>query len=124
MTDPLDILNIDKALFSALVANGRQSAEAERNDRPFDPEPLVKLFTPWAGATWLLTEIDPDDTDIAFGLCDLGLGTPELGAVSLAELARVNGPGGLRIERDIYFHADGTLEAYVQRAREAGRISA
>ena len=39
-------------------------------------------FTPDAGATWLLTEIDPDDHDHAFGLCDLGQGFPELGYVS------------------------------------------
>ena len=38
---------------------------------------------------WLLTEIDPDDHDLAFGLCDLGLGIPEIGWVSLDELATV-----------------------------------
>jgi hypothetical protein len=30
---------------------------------------VVKLFTPDAACTWLLTELDPDDPDIAFGLC-------------------------------------------------------
>jgi hypothetical protein len=49
----------------------------------------VKLFAPDGNATWLLTEIDPDDGDRAFGLCDLGLGEPELGYVSLAELESV-----------------------------------
>ena len=34
-----------------LLANGRQSLD---ND-DFDPPPVVKLFTPDAGATWLLT---------------------------------------------------------------------
>ena len=68
-----------------LLAIGRQSLE---ND-DFDPPPVVKLFTPDAGATWLLTEIDPDDHDHAFGLCDLGLGAPEIGWVSLGELATV-----------------------------------
>ena len=53
-----------------LLANGRESLE----NPDFDPAPVVKLFTPDAGATWLLTEIDPDDHDHAFGLCDLGLG--------------------------------------------------
>jgi hypothetical protein len=48
-----------------LLANGRQSL----TDEGFDPPPVVKLFTPDAGATWLLTEIDPDDDDHAFGLC-------------------------------------------------------
>ena len=39
----------------------------------------MKLFTPDANATWLLTELDPVEPDRAFGLCDLGLGYPELG---------------------------------------------
>lgn len=38
-------------------------------DEAQDPHPLIKLFTPDAGATWLLTEVDPDDPDRAFGLC-------------------------------------------------------
>ena len=70
-----------------LLANGRESLE----NPDFDPAPVVKLFTPDAGATWLLTEIDPDDHDHAFGLCDLGLGMPEIGWVSLGELATVRG---------------------------------
>ena len=77
-----------------LLANGR---ELHLNP-DFDPAPVVKLFTPDAGrrtpdagATWLLTEIDPDDHDHAFGLCDLGMGMPELGWVSLQELATVRG---------------------------------
>lgn len=70
-----------------LLANGRESLE----NPGFDPAPVVKLFTPDAGGTWLLTEIDPDDHDHAFGLCDLGLGMPEFGWVSLQELATVRG---------------------------------
>ena len=48
-----------------LLANG---AEMER-DEDFDPVPVVKLFTPDAGATWLLASLDPEAPDIAFGLC-------------------------------------------------------
>ena len=84
----------------------------------------MKLFTPDAGATWLLTEIDPNDPDIAFGLCDLGLGCPELGSVSLAEIASVRGPLGLAVERDLYFEADKTLSRYAEEARRAGAIRA
>ena len=50
-----------------------------------------------------LTEIDPEDPDIAFGLCDLGMGCPELGSVSLSELESVRGKLGLPIERDLHF---------------------
>ncbi|MEZ5661325.1 MAG: DUF2958 domain-containing protein [Burkholderiaceae bacterium] len=88
----------------------------------FDPAPVVKLFTPDAGATWLLTEIDPDDHDHAFGLCDLGLGMPEIGWVSLGELATVRGRLGLPIERDLSFRAEKKLSAYARDARLAGRI--
>ncbi len=101
-----------------LLANGRQSLEQEN----FDPAPVVKLFTPDAGATWLLTEMDPDDYDHVFGLCDLGLGYPELGWVSLAELATVRGRLGLPVERDLHFTPQKRLGTYAREARLAGRI--
>jgi hypothetical protein len=101
-----------------LLANGRETL---RNP-DFDPAPVVKLFTPDAGATWLLSEIDPDDHDHAFGLCDLGLGAPELGWVSLRELATVRGRLGLPVERDMHFRAEKRLSAYARDARLAGRI--
>ncbi|CAB5722290.1 Protein of uncharacterised function (DUF2958) [Delftia tsuruhatensis] len=101
-----------------LLANGRESLQ----DTDFDPAPVVKLFTPDAGATWLLTEIDPDDHDHAFGLCDLGLGAPELGWVSLQELATVRGRMGLPVERDLHSRAEKRLSAYARDARLAGRV--
>lgn len=103
-----------------LLVNGRCSIEAA----DFDPAPVVKLFTPDAGATWLLTEIDPDDHDRAFGLCDLGLGSPELGDVSLAELHALRGRLGLPLERDLHFKAVKPISAYAHEARLAGRITA
>ena len=103
-----------------LLANGRETLR----NTDFDPAPVVKLFTPDAGATWLLSEIDPDDHDHAFGLCDLGLGPPELGWVSLQELATVRGRLGLPVERDLHFRAEKRLSAYARDARLAGRIVA
>ncbi len=103
---------------TVLLANGRQSLE----EVGFDPAPVVKLFTPDAGATWLLTAIAPDVPDHAFGLCDLGLGSPELGWLSLAELAAVRGQLGLPVERDLHFRAEKRLSAYAREARLAGRI--
>jgi hypothetical protein len=101
-----------------LMANGRQSIENPN----FDPLPVVKLFTPYASATWLLTELDSED--IAFGLCDLGQGFPELGYVSLAELEGLRGKWGLPIERDLYFTADKPISGYAREAQLAGRIVA
>jgi Protein of unknown function (DUF2958) len=102
-----------------LLANGRQSLEQEN----FDPGPVVKLFTPDAGATWLLTEIDPDDHDHAFGLCDLGLGYPELGWVSLTEIAAVRGRLRLKVERDLHFKPEKLISTYAREARLAGRMT-
>lgn len=114
-----------------LLRNGEVSkafAESYSDDgeeRP-DPDfyPVVKLFTPDAGATWLLTELDPNDPDIAFGLCDLGLGFAELGSVSITELESVRGKLGLPIERDLHFTAQKTLSAYADEARRLGRVNA
>lgn len=108
-----------------LIANGEANILRAKNQLdPFDFKPVVKLFTPDAGATWLLTEIDPRDTDIAFGLCDLGMGEPELGNVSLTELSTVRGQLGLPVERDLYFDADKTLSQYQEEARRLGRVQA
>ena len=101
-----------------LLANGRAHAESQE----LDPLPVVKLFTPDAHATWLLTELDPEDGDTAFGLCDLGLGMPELGCVRLSELENVRGPLNLPIERDLYFIAQRRLSEYAQLARANGSI--
>jgi hypothetical protein len=101
-----------------LLANGRHTLE---NDS-FDPPPVVKLFTPDAGATWLLTEIDPDEHDRAFGLCDLGQGFPELGYVSLAELQSVRGRLGLPVERELHFTATKPISVYAREAQLAERI--
>jgi hypothetical protein len=107
-----------------LVANGRLARALAGSDAEPDFLPVVKLFTPDAGCTWLLTEIDPHDPDIAFGLCDLGMGCPELGYVSLAELESVRGGLGLPIERDLHFAPMKTISAYADEARHAGRICA
>ena len=104
-----------------LLANGK--ANAARNAAGQDEHdfvPVVKLFTPDAGATWLLTEIDPSDEDIAFGLCDLGLDCPDLGYVSLSELATIRGRLGLPVERDCHFQADKPLSAFVRSKGAAG----
>ena len=87
-----------------------------------DHFPVLKLFTPDAGATWLISEVDPDEPDRLFGLCDLGLGCPELGYVDLAEILSVRGKLGLPVERDLHFVADKPLSVYAEEARKHGRI--
>ena len=65
-----------------------------------DFKAVIKLFDPTGSGTWYLSELDPN-TNIAFGLCDLGY--PELGYVSLDELSNLKVKMGLGIERDLYF---------------------
>jgi hypothetical protein len=98
------------------------AARAIKDGKTEDFHPVAKMFCPWNGATWLLTELDPEDPDIAFGLCDLGMGFPELGGVRLSELAAVRGPGGLRVERDLYFKPTKTLQGYADAAQREERI--
>jgi hypothetical protein len=109
---------IPDPLFQKLLANAAESAL----DDAYDPQPVVKLFTPDANATWLLTEVEAATGDQAFGLCDLGLGSPELGWVSLTELAQLRGPMGLAVEVDAHFRASGPISLYAKRARRLGRI--
>ena len=111
---------LTKAQHDKMLKNGIRSIDEEN----FDPRPVVKFFTPDGSATWLLTELDPDDNDIAFGLCDLGMGCPELGSVRISELTSARGPLGLPIERDLYFTAEYPLSVYAESARAANCITA
>ena len=114
---------ITKALTEQLLANGRaQRAAIDKGEDALDFNPVVKLFTPDAQCTWLLTELDSDG--LLFGLCDLGMGEPELGYVSLVELQSVRGKLGLPIERDLHFEADKTISAYAEKAHRLRRIVA
>lgn len=114
---------LTQPLREQLIANGRiRRALDERGEDDPDFVPVVKLFTPDAGCTWLLTELDPDEPDIGFGLCDLGLGFPELGSVSLTELQAVRGKFGLPVERDLYFSPHFTIAVYAQAAGAAESV--
>lgn len=117
---------LTQAIREQLLENGRKQLPVQGTSKEIDFFPVVKLFTPDAGAIWLLTEIDPgdEDNDIAFGLCDLGLGFPELGFVRISEIKEIRGGLGLPVERDLYFKATKPLSAYAADAKEAGRINA
>ena len=96
-----------------LLANGRQSGR--------DHVPVVKFFNPVGIGTWLATELDADN-DTCFGLADLGF--PELGSFSLEELATLELPFGMNIERDVFFTGAFPISAYAEAAYETGSITA
>lgn len=104
----------------SLINNHREQQRVKGTREERDFVPVVKLFYPAGAATWLLTECAPDG--LAFGLCDMGFGTPELGYVSLDELAALKGPGGIGIEQDVFWKGDKPLSRYADEARARGRI--
>ena len=125
-----------KAISEKLLANGRRR---RRDPESADFAPVVKLFGGGAH-TFLISEANPDDPDLLYGLADVGQGCPELGYLRRSELENLRFPygddaprmprdrptlerrGGLPLERDRWFRPAGPLSAYADAARTAGRI--
>lgn len=103
--------------------------KCQNGESASDMQPVVKFFHPYGAGTWLFTELD-EDGDRLFGLCDLGMGFPELGYASLQEMtelrAKINGRTWpfQAIERDSRFRADKTLGEYAEDARQRQCIAA
>jgi hypothetical protein len=108
---------IPEALRARLLANDRNLP----NDA--DPVPVVKLFTPGAAATWLLTELDSDDQDRAFGLSDTG-GALRLGYLSLSQITSINERLGHPVKYDPSFVPQFRLSVYAAIARQTGSLPA
>ncbi|THU42062.1 DUF2958 domain-containing protein [Niastella caeni] len=104
-----------QAQYEQLIKNGQ--------NRGKDHYPVIKLFMPGTGCTWLITELDPEEPDLAFGLCDLGMGFPELGYVSLDEISSVKTRWGLGVERDLHFEAKYPISVYASAARSRDCIT-
>lgn len=79
--------------------------------KPEEIRIFLKLFTPWSRWTWYVTEMDQETGDM-FGFCKSGLGPDcdELGYTNINELMELRGPGGLRVERDMYWDDTFTLK--------------
>lgn len=112
---------IRDADLAQLEANWRAQEPVKGTGRELDHTPCVKLFDPMGAATWLLTELEPGSS-LAFGLCDLGFGTPELGYLCLEDIASIQIRGCRRIEQDVHFTARLTISQYAEAARKAGCI--
>ena len=91
--------------------------------------PVVKIFSPVSSATWLIASMNPDDEDTLYGLCDLGIGYPELGYVRLSELQSMTvrvppaGSVGTGLEQDVHFKPCHSLSVYEEAARKNGAIT-
>jgi hypothetical protein len=106
-----------KLLLKGHIAAMRANAQA----RSPDVKPVVKFFDPCGAGTWLFSEL-AEDGDSLFGLCDPGLGSPEIGYASLSEISAYRGRFGLGIERDMHWHAECSLAEYAEEARSVGRV--
>lgn len=116
---------IPQDLLDKLIENSHDVA----NDRVTDPVPVVKLHMPSLfmenKPTWLISEIDSFYyNDIGFGLCDPGLGFPELGEFSISELEGYTHPisGKKLLERDQNFVATYPISVYAEAARMCQHI--
>jgi hypothetical protein len=94
-----------------LLDNG----QPENRDK--DHSPVVRLFIPFTACTWLLSELDHQEPDIAFGLCDLGMGFPELGYVSIDELSSIKLAGTFEVMCDNAFSVTYPMSVYARAAR-------
>lgn len=101
------------AQHAQLLENGRQQALVRGTDAEIDFWPVVKLFDPFGPGIWLLTELEADDPDIAWGLCGPGDRCPEFGRVRLSEFTSILAPG---LEHDPNFEADKPISAYCKQA--------
>ncbi|MBK1724162.1 DUF2958 domain-containing protein [Thiocystis violacea] len=123
--------------YQRLLANGQEMEPKKGTDAEPDFWPVAKLFLPGTRATWLLTELDPQDERIAFGLADLGMGFPELGSVWLPELWELNvevpictengkqvDAAILAVEKDCTFVGKAPLSWYAREARAAESLAA
>jgi hypothetical protein len=117
-TKPMKFLT--EAQHSALLANGVAARAAQKAGLDFDPAPVLKLIVRGECKRWLLTEIDPIDTNRAYGLCDAGDGLPRLGYVSFSELEspQLN----YTVLADPRFVAEKPLSAYANVAYNRGLI--
>lgn len=87
--------------------------------------PLLRLFDKFGGGSWLISALNPGDPLLAWGLCDAGTGSPEIGAIDLEELYLLWQRDGGRIVRDSAFDP-GSLtliqaRAEARRQNEDGR---
>lgn len=103
--------------YQQLLKNGSQA------NCDLDQHPVVKLLLPHTKCCWLLSEIDPDEANIAFGLADLGQGFPEMGYISLSEIFNLRTSLNLVAMVSPSFKGEYPLSVYARAARIKMKIT-
>ena len=73
---------------------------------PKDRKVIVKFFAPWNSWTWYVVEAERRDDEYEwefYTLCVNGYGETSWGSTTLGQLREINGPAGLKIERDRHY---------------------
>ncbi|GAA3913589.1 DUF2958 domain-containing protein [Chitinophaga oryziterrae] len=78
----------------------------------WDLHPVAKLTMPGHAFSWLLTDIDPQDPNVGYGLYIEFDGFIAYGSVDLKELLTIKDEMGFGIENDPSFNAKFSLEVY------------
>lgn len=99
-----------------LLQNDLAQRPVRGTRQEIDHVPVCLLALPFSDCFWLLSEIDNDDENVAFGLCDLGLGFPELGSVWLPELNGLN-MGPLSVQQVTAFVTTKPLSWWTREAQ-------
>lgn len=106
--------------YRQLLENGKP----ENRDK--DHPPVAHLYFNWHPAEWLISEIDPENPGIAFGLCDLGMGFPEMGYIDLQELKSLKvgpEPFALPIANNTLFEGKYPLTVYWKASKVHSKIT-
>lgn len=112
----------------------RKQLLANWTDDEGTEKPPLRLFNPVSDATWLIHSMDPENEDNVFGLCDLGMGFPELGYASISDITAAATPANLtfkgktttahyRVERDKFFTPQCDLRTYAEAAHTQRHIT-
>lgn len=117
-------LKMSKMISEDLRERMIQNAFEVQNELGKDHAPVVKLYSRYGRPIWLLSELDAV-SNIAFGICDLAQGTPELSYVSIEHLesikhARLRVP---MVEADPAFKPQYPMSVYLEAARMVKRIT-
>lgn len=116
---------LTQAQYKRLLRNGQvRKALCGDNRKALDFYPVVKLYRPDERWIFLLTEVDPDNPDIAFGLYERAFTSSRYGLVSLEDLARVRFSSGTKMLCDHSFIPEKTISEYYREASELGYINA
>ncbi len=106
----MNLHGLDSARGHSLVPTAEELASIPAlyatDGTPFMDKTIHLRFFAGGSAEWLIAECDPVEW-LMFGHCDLGLGFPEWGYVSLEELANVSAKSLIGypfyVERDLYW---------------------